>query len=107
MSHDEGAGFIKNGKWSLPGFAVARDYLSRRGYLCGWVDKVVDRDSFGAIFRKLGKPWYLSECPYYEGFWLDGGIGSVQCSRVPFLLPGLHQPNTCEKHPEQCPFRKD
>lgn len=94
MRADGWDGLIENGKWNLPGFAATRGYLARKGLFFAWVNQVVDRDSPGVMFLKFGKPGYLSSCPHYEGLWLNDGIGSVQCSKAPFLLPGLHQSNT-------------
>lgn len=105
MRADGWDGLIENGKWNLPGFAATREYLARKGLSFAWVDQVVDRDSPGAVFLKFGKPGYLSSCPHYEGFWLSGGIGSVQCSKAPFLLPGLQLYETCDKHPDRCLFQ--
>ena len=98
---------IRNGLWDLPGFEETRAYLKGMDKPCGWVDEIVERDSPGASFVKLGKPWYKSECPHYEGFWLNGGLGSVQCQLVPYLVPGLHYQLTCGVCPDQCPFRKE
>ena len=89
----------------LPGFTEARDYLRRKGLSSTWVDEVVDPSGRLACFEKNGKPHYRSQCPAYEGYWLDDSTGSVQCRNVPFLLPGLQWDNTCSKNPEQCPFR--
>ena len=97
---------IRDGLWALPGFAEARKYLKRRGRPCGWIDEVVDKDEPAAQFMKAGNPNYCSECPEYEGFWLDGCIGSVQCRSVPFLIPGFHWYKTCGETPGRCPFRR-
>ena len=95
---------LQDGLWDLPGFSEARDYLDRKGLSSTWVDEVVDPSGRLACFEKNGKPHYRSECPAYEGYWLDGSTGSVQCRNVPFLQPGLQWDNTCSKNPEQCPF---
>lgn len=55
-----------------------------------------------AVFIKDGKPWYISQCPKYEGYWLDGGRGAVQCSGE--ILPGRQWYAVCSKCPETCPF---
>lgn len=56
-----------------------------------------------AVFVKGGKPGYLSRCPKYDGYWLEGGCGAVQCAGA--LLPGLQWYTTCSKCPEACPLR--
>lgn len=96
---------LKNKLWDLPGFMDARNYLRSKGLPDTWIDDVVDPSSKLACFIKDGKPWYRSECPEYEGFWLEGSTGSVQCRMVPFLMPGLQWDNTCSKNPGLCPFR--
>ena len=97
---------VHDGLWDLPGFAEARVYFHRRGLTGTWVDTVIDPSDKWACFERPGKSYYRSECPAFEGFWLDGGCGSVQCRNVPFLVPGLHWDNTCSKNPELCPFYK-
>lgn len=95
---------IKNGHWELPGFQEIREHLQSAGQPASWVDEVVDPQKPLSCFLKLGKPWYRSDCPCYEGFWLHGGLGSVQCAKVPYLLPGLMHYTTCRKYPVECPF---
>ena len=55
------------------------------------------------IFLKGGKPSYLSKCPKYEGYWLDGGFGAVQCDGA--IFPGHQWYTVCSKCPEDCQFR--
>lgn len=105
LSMPESVPPVNNGLWNLPGFAEARAYLKDKGLPATWVDEVVDPSSKWACFVKDGKPWYRSECPEYEGFWLEGSTGSVQCGMIPFLMPGLQWDNTCSKNPGLCPFR--
>ena len=69
--------------------------------------KIVDKAESGSVFLKLGKPWYLSKCPNYEGYWLNGSIGSVQCGLYAELFPGVHQHLFCAKNCENCPVRKE
>ena len=96
---------VNDGLWDLPGFIDARNYLRGKGLSGMWIDEVVDPSSKYACFVKYGKPWYRSNCPEYEGYWLDGSTGAVQCRLVPFLLPGIHWDNSCSKNPSLCPFR--
>ena len=73
---------------ALPGFAEAKRHL----------------EDVGATFLKDGRPWYKSRCPNYEGYWLEGGTGSVQCGSYGGLLPGLMWDTTCKGGFEKCPF---
>lgn len=90
----------------LPGFAEARESLQKDGRPSWWINLIVDTSDPYALFQKDGKPNYKCECPEYEGFWLDGGIGSVQRRAHDGLLPGLHFELTCRENYEMCPFRR-
>lgn len=92
----------------LPEYQATRQYLISQGRPWEWILKTVDIHSSGACFLKKGKPCYQSECPFYEGFWLDGGTGSVQCSASDMLLPSLHHHHFCRTPEgcEKCPQRK-
>lgn len=89
-----------------PGFEEARQGLKDRGKPYAWIDMVVDRNAPYSCFIKGGKPFYKCDCPHFEGYWLSGGLGSVQCSMVDHLIPGLHWDLTCRKDYENCPLRK-
>lgn len=80
------------------------DYLRSKGLPAGWPTEIVDREEFGAVFEEKGNPHYRSHCPKFEGYWLLGGIGSVQCSALKELLPGVVWYEVCSKGYEQCPF---
>ena len=80
------------------------DNLISRGRPSEWPTKVVDRNEFGAVFEAKGNPHYRSRCPRYEGYWLLGGTGSVQCNACEELLPGVVWYETCAKEYEKCPF---
>ena len=73
----------------LPGFAEAKAHLEERGFPSAWITDVVDPTEKHAFFNKNGRPWYKSQCMHYEGYWLHGGTGSVQCRACESLLPGL------------------
>lgn len=81
---------------------VKRD-LESRGYRSEWVDEIVDRTNENAFFEKYGKPHYKSRCPYYEGYWLSAGLGSVQCAAYDNLIPGLQWDKFCSKCFGDCP----
>ena len=66
---------------------VIRD-LEAKGRPAIWVTSVVDPGAFGAVYEAHGKPHYRSGCPGYEGYWLHGGTGAVQCSAYSGLCTG-------------------
>ena len=72
-----------------------------------WSKETVDPADPFARFLPKGKPWYKSECPYYQGYWVHGGIGSVQCAMVDHLIPGLRWYLICGKRHEKCPFNPE
>lgn len=81
-----------------------RKYLLSQNLPVGWITEVVDKDAFGAVYVKDGKPWYKSNCPFYCGFWLHGSIGSVECEKCEKLLPGLQWDKVCSKEFSKCQF---
>lgn len=89
---------------SLPGFSEAKKGLEEKGMPSAWITETVDTTEKCAFFCKGGRPWYKSQCEHYEGYWLLGGIGSVQCSACRELLPGLMWQTTCREQFENCPF---
>lgn len=90
----------------LPGFKEAKTHLEKEGHPSDWIYETVDTSNATAHFVKSGKPWYVSKCPHYQGFWLLGGCGSVQCTAHNGLLPGLMWENVCKGDFESCPFYK-
>ena len=88
----------------LPGFAEAKSHLESDGRPSAWITETVNPTDKGAIFIKNGRPWYKSPCMHYEGYWLHGGLGSVQCDVCKGLLPGLMWDTTCRENFEECPF---
>ena len=93
---------------SLFDFTEEKRGLESRGYPSAWVDEVVDRNNKYAVFEKDGKPHYKSQCPCYEGYWLLGGLGSVQCAAHDGLIPGLQWDKFCSKCHKSClVFRKE
>lgn len=81
-----------------------RKYLLSQNLPVGWITEVVDKNAFGAVYVKDGKPWYKSKCPFYRGFWLHGSIGSVECEKCEKLLPGLQWDKVCSKEFSKCQF---
>ena len=80
------------------------DYLKAKGLPAEWPTMIVDRNKFGSVFEEKGKPHYQSQCPKYEGYWLHGGTGSIQCSACEELLPSPVWYEVCTKEYGQCPF---
>lgn len=91
----------------LPGFQKAEADLEAKGKPSCWIFETVDTNDPNAFFLKSGKPWYRSECPCYKGYWLHGGIGSVQCSKCNTPLPGLLWDCVCSKDHTACPVYLD
>ncbi len=73
----------------------------------GWLLQVVDTENPHATFVKDGKPWYRSGCHKYEGYWLDGGLGSVQCKSAGQLIPGMFWQLYCKEECWKCPYCKE
>ena len=78
-----------------------RKYLLSQNLPVGWIIEVIDKNAFGAVYVKDGKPCYKSKCLFYRGFWLHGNMGSVECEK---LLPGLQWDKVCSKEFSKCQF---
>lgn len=89
------------------GIQGAIDHLTAKGLPAYWPEKVVDPTEAGVCYLPGGKPWYKSDCPCYEGYYLCGGIGSVRCRTAGELLPGIVQYKVCSKEYPKCPFFKE
>lgn len=90
--------------WQI--MAQEKAQLQSRGMLAAWIQKTVDVNAEGAQFLKNGGSSYKSSCPCYSGFWLNGGIGSVQCSSCSSLLPGIAWYLICSRQSEKCSLRQ-
>lgn len=82
-------------------------YLQDKGLPADWPTGIVDPDGNGVCYLPEGKPWYKSECPHYEGYYLCGCIGTVRCSIAGELLPGIVWDKVCSKEYTKCPFYKE
>lgn len=89
-----------------PEFQLVYDKLKAGGHPADWLLQAVDPVLPTAMFVKGGKPWYLSPCPHYDGYWLDGHIGSVQCKNVTNLLPGHFWYSFCREKCRACPYHQ-
>lgn len=71
------------------GIQEAVDYLREKGLPANWPAGVVNPKGAG------------------EGYYLCGGIGSIQCKTAGELLPGVVQYKVCSKDYKKCPFFKE
>ena len=81
--------------------------LQARGRPAEWPLHVPDPDERGTSYLPEGKPWYKSQCPCYEGFYLCGGTGAVRCRTSEELLPGVVWYTRCSKDYAGCPYYKE
>ena len=87
------------------GIQQAVEYLQAKGLPGTWPTQVADPDDGGTFFLPKGKPYNKSDCHCYEGYYLDGISGAVQCSGAGELLPGIVWDNVCSKDYNLCPYR--
>lgn len=83
------------------------DYLIAKGLPANWPTGIVDPAGYGVCYLPGGKPWYKSDCPHYEGYYLHGGLGTVRCNTAGELLPGIVHHKVCSKEFNKCPFYKE
>ncbi|MBP3478112.1 MAG: hypothetical protein J6K03_01345 [Oscillospiraceae bacterium] len=83
------------------------DYLKSKGLPHEWPTHVVDLKHPATLKATVVASLYKSQCPYYKGFWLCGGAGSVECIAAGELLPGNVWYNVCSKEHTQCPFYRE
>lgn len=81
--------------------------LKAKGLPANWPTGVVNPAGVGVCYLEKGKPWYKSECPHYEGYYLHGGTGTVRCTTAGELLPGIVHHKVCSKEYCRCPFYKE
>jgi hypothetical protein len=86
------------------GIQRAVDSLKAKGLPHVWPTKVADPNDPSTFFMPGGKPFNKSECPCYQGYYLDGLYGAVKCSGTGELLPGIVWDQTCSKGYEKCPY---
>lgn len=83
------------------------DHLKEMNLPANWPTMVVDPSGQGVVFLPGRKPWYKSDCHCYEGYYLCGGTGTVQCRTAGELLPGIVHHHVCRKEYRKCPFYKE
>lgn len=89
------------------GIQDAVDHLRAMGLPATWPTRVADPNDTSTFYLPGGKPYCKSECPCYEGYYLDGLYGAVKCNGTGELLPGVVWDKTCSKGYEKCPFYKE
>lgn len=103
MEFKEAIGLLKDD------FDAVKKDLENRGFPSAWVSKVPDIE-YNASFlpegkMKNGPKIYLSDCSYYEGIYLCGGLSAVKCELVSEVIPGIVKDLYCSKEHEQCPIK--
>lgn len=83
------------------------EHLIAKGLRAEWPTQVVDPCGEFVSYLPQGKPWYKSDCPCYEGYYLAGGAGTVRCRTAGELLPGVVWYEVCSKDYCKCPFYKE
>lgn len=88
------------------GIQRAIEHLKAKGLPARWPTMVADPSDNSTFFLPKGKPHNKSDCPCYEGYYLDGLSGAVRCSGTGELLPGIVWNNVCSKEYGKCSFYK-
>lgn len=88
------------------GIQQAVEHLQAKGLPAQWPTKVADPNDSSTFFLQKGKPYNKSNCPCYEGYYLDGLFGAVKCSGTGELLPGIVWDKVCSKNFNICPYFK-
>lgn len=89
------------------GIQKAVDYLKSKGLPHEWPLEVPDLQDPGTLKVVKTARSYKSPCPYYEGMWLCGGIGGVECAAAGELVPGHAWYAVCGENHTSCPFYKE
>ena len=83
--------------------------IESRGYRSEWVSKVPKVDEYTPFLQKgkskHGIKCYLSDCPHYNGIYLCGGAGALDCNLVSERLPGIIKDLHCTKEHDKCPLK--
>jgi len=94
-----------NFKKPLPLFTEAAEHIKAAGYKADWINKNVNiEDPCARFIKPKNRFGYKSDCPHFQGIWLNGGFMSLKCAVSPIPIPGLHLDLTCSKEYERCPF---
>ena len=83
------------------------DDLRAKGLPHTWPMQVVDKEDPCTLKATVTASCYKSRCPHYDGYWLHGGTGSVECRAAGELVPGVVWYCVCSKDHEKCPFYRE
>ena len=90
-------------------FKEIKKGIESRGYRSAWVSKVPETNEHSSFLpkgkTKHGIKCYLSDCPHYNGIYLCGGAGALDCNLVSEHLPGIVQDLHCSKKHNKCPIK--
>ena len=66
-----------------------------------WEEGIVDIFDWATTWLPKGRNMKVgftpnpSKCPFYEGYWLDGGSGAIECRLKENLIPGREYIERC------------
>ena len=92
---------------AMPLFLQYEKEVQARGPKTARTRVTADPDKQYVYFQKNGKLCYKSDCPDYDGYWIDGLHGAVVCKQVDFLLPGVILELYCRNNCDECPLHKE
>ena len=91
----------------MPRFLEFESSLKPRDSRATPIRSTADPNKPYVFFEKNGRLGYRSDCPDYDGYWLDGVHSAVVCKQVDFLLPGVILELYCRYHCNECPLHKE
>ena len=83
------------------------DNLKAKGLPHEWPMKVGDKSCPYTLKAAETASCDKSQCPHYDGYWLHGGTGSVECRAAGELIPGVVWHCVCSKDFTKCPFYRE
>lgn len=87
-----------------PWFKKIREAIEAKGYGAGWVGKTCNVNNPLSFYHRAKSN--EANCPFYEGYWLDGVYGAVKCSCASGPLPGILKDVMCNKVAgDNCPLK--
>ena len=92
---------------AMPRFLEFESSLPQKHSKATPIRSVADPNKPFVYFEKNGRLCYKSECPHYDGYWLDGVSGAVICKQLDFLLPGVILELYCRNHCDECPLHDE
>jgi len=92
---------------AMPAFLDFEKDVQARGPKTARTRATANPEDPYTFFEKNGKLCYKSDCPHYDGYWLDGLHGAVICKQTEFLLPGIILELYCRYHCGECPLHEE